>query len=96
MAAANLTAGATVVVDCVNPIAWTRQSWREAAERAGAALLQVEVICSDGREHRRRVESRSTGVPGLRLPTWDEVLARPYEPWPTADIVIDSSKLSPG
>ncbi len=95
LAEANLELGLTVVADSVNPIGSTREGWRAVARSAGTPALEVEVVCSDVVEHRRRVESRSAGISGLRLPDWDQVLGRSYEPWPTADIVVDTSKLSP-
>ena len=71
----NLRLGRDVVADSVNPIAVTRRAWREVAERAGTSCTEVEIVCSDMREHRRRIESRGGS------PTWDEVVRRMYEPW---------------
>lgn len=88
----NLRLGRTVVADCVNPLATTRAAWAAVAERAAVALVEVEVICSDPREHRRRVEARRTDIPGLTLPTWDEVMAGQYEPWTDAHVVIDTAR----
>lgn len=50
-------------------------------------LVEVEVVCSDEREHRRRVESRITDIPGLVLPNWQQVLDRHYETWKTAHVI---------
>lgn len=80
----NLADGRDVVVDAVNPLPVTREGFREAARSAGARLHEIEVHCSDPAEHRRRVEHRLAEVPGLRLPTWDEVVAREFVPWPEA------------
>src|SRR5438067_8010825 len=66
----NLRIGRTVVADCVNPIALTRDAWRDVARHAGVDLFDVEVMCSDASEHHRRVTTRTTDVTGLRLPTW--------------------------
>ena len=60
------------------------------AHRAGRPCIQIEIVCSNLTEHRRRVESRTADIPGLRLPTWQEVCDREYEPW-DADIVIDTA-----
>jgi len=92
----NLRLGLSVVADAVNPIAWTRQSWRQVATDAGVRCCEIEVVCSDEAEHRRRVESRASTVPGLRLPSWQEVLDRDYEPWPEAAIVVDTAGETPG
>ena len=87
LAADNLRGGKTVIVDAVNPLETTRDYWRETAARLTLELVEIEVVCSDRREHRRRVESRSAEIPGLVLPTWQQVLARCYEPWTTAQVV---------
>lgn len=91
----NLKLGRTVVADCVNPIATTRDAWRDVAQRAGARLLEIEVRCSDAAEHRRRVESRTIDIPGLVPPTWDEVLSREYQAWDRAHLEVDSAAETP-
>ena len=92
VAADNLRLGRTVVADGVNPLASTRAAWRAVGERAAVAVVEVEVICSDVAEHRRRVASRSAEIQGLKLPTWDEVQRRAYEPWTGAHLVIDTAQ----
>jgi len=57
-----LRLGLDVIVECVNPLALTRDAWQGTAEAASAVLVEVEVVCSDEAEHRRRVESRVTDV----------------------------------
>ena len=88
----NLRIGHTVVVDSVNPVAISRDYWRETAAHMKVELLELEVICSDQREHRRRVESRITDIPGLLLPTWQQVLDRHYEPWKTAQVIDTAAR----
>lgn len=83
----NLLIGHTVIVDSVNPIGITRDYWRETATRMKVKLVEVELVCSDKREHRRRAESRSSDIPGLVLPTWQQVLDRQYEAWDTAHVI---------
>lgn len=90
-AADNLRLGLCVVADSVNPLRLTREAWRRVARECGAAHLEVEVICSDEKEHRRRVENRRSDIPGFRLPTWREVLERAYEPWDTERLVLDTA-----
>lgn len=87
LAADNLRGGKTVIVDAVNPLEITRDYWRETAARLTLGLVEIEVVCSDQREHRRRVEARIADIPGLVLPTWRQVLDRYYEPWTTAHVV---------
>lgn len=94
IAATNLRLGHVVVADCVNPLAITRDAWREVARAAGARLAEVEVVCSDAREHRRRVETRTIDVAGLVPPTWDEVMRHHREPWARAPIIVDTARRS--
>ena len=86
----NLRLGRSVIVDAVNPIAYTRRLWPDVATAASTRLIEVELVCSDAAEHRCRVESRTADIDGLRLPTWQEVLDREYERWATAT-VLDTS-----
>lgn len=87
----NLRLGMNVVADSVNPWRLTREAWRDVARRVGAEFHDIEVVCSDEEEHRRRVESRESDVPGLRLPSWQDVVDRRYEPWQAERIVIDTA-----
>ncbi len=80
----------TVIADSVNPIEVTRAAWRGVAERAGRRYVDVEVVCSDRAEHRRRVETRTADIAGHELPTWQEVCEREYEAW-EALIVVDTA-----
>jgi len=86
-----LSKGVSVVADSCNPIELTRLEWERVALNAGARYLNIEVICSDTQEHRRRVETRAPTVPGLRLPTWQEVECREYHDWTVGRIVLDTS-----
>ena len=90
VAADNLRLGASVVADSCNPIELTRREWERVAVSAGARWVNVEVVCSDLREHRRRVETRHGTVPGLRLPTWQEVVEREYHAWTVDRVVVDT------
>jgi hypothetical protein len=78
----------------LNPLTVTRKAWREVAESANADIVEVEIVCSDKSEHRRRVESRKADIAGHVLPTWDEVQRREYEPWQGKFFVIDSTVMS--
>lgn len=94
VAHSNLLLGRPVIADCVNPLAITRQAWRLVAQRAGCALLEVELVCSDAREHRRRVETRTADIQGFALPSWESVVHHHYEPWTTDRLVVDTAALS--
>jgi predicted kinase len=87
----NLNLGLTVIADSVNPIAITRETWAEVARAASVRMINVEVICSGEAEHRRRVETRSSDIADLVLPTWEKVKNREYHPWTQPRIVIDTA-----
>jgi predicted kinase len=90
----NLRLGSVVVADCVNPWPLTRDEWRAAGERAGVPVLDVEIVCSDAQEHRRRVETRAADIAGHRLPTWPEVVERDYRAWDRPRLVVDTARLN--
>jgi predicted kinase len=88
----NLRVGRPVVADCVNPWPLTRRAWQSVAERARVASLDIEIVCSDVAEHRRRVESREPDIAGESLPTWQEVVERDYRDWDTDRLVVDTAR----
>jgi len=87
----NLRAGRTVIADCVNPWPLTRAAWHSVAERADVVALDVEIVCSDAVEHRRRVESREPDIAGHALPTWQDVVEHDYHEWDRDRLVVDTS-----
>lgn len=91
IAADNLRLGLSVVADSCNPVELTRSEWESVARNAGTGHLNIEVVCSDAEEHRRRVESRITDVAGLKLPAWNDVQNREYHEWESDRIVIDTA-----
>lgn len=91
MARDNIRAGRTVVADAVNPVQESRDAWLAVANECGAKLVEIEVVCSDPTEHRRRVESRDADISGFVLPTWEAVTAREYHPWNRDRVVVDTA-----
>ena len=91
----NLRLGLSVVADSVNPWPLTRAAWRQAAQEARAAYAEIEVICSDPVEHRRRVETRAADIEGFALPTWEAVVQRDYRPWEGAHLIVDTAGQTP-
>jgi predicted kinase len=87
----NLRLGRTVISDSVNPVQESRDAWKEVANLTNSILIEVEVVCSDAESHRQRVETRKVDIPELKLPTWEEVLAREYQPWNRDHIVVDTA-----
>jgi predicted kinase len=87
----NLLVGTSVVADSCNPIELTRREWEQVARDAGARYVNIEVVCSDAREHRTRSEQRAAEVPGLSQPTWHEIEHREYDAWTVDRIVVDTA-----
>jgi predicted kinase len=85
-----LRAGGTVVADAVNGVEVARQGWVDVARECSVALAFVEVTCSDVGEHRRRVETRTSEMPGHGVPTWDQVQSRQWQPFTQDRLVIDN------
>ncbi|WP_410598146.1 AAA family ATPase [Amycolatopsis sp. lyj-90] len=92
LAADQLRHGVSVIADCVNPLGITREAWRTVAARHGARALEVEVVCSNPEEHRRRAETRTVDVAGLEPPDWQSILGHEYEPWNRDRVVIDTAR----
>ena len=91
IASDNLRVGSNVVADSCNPLALTRREWEQVAREASARYINIEVICSDIQEHRRRVDTRVPDIPKMKLPSWDEVAHRAYEPWTVERVVVDTA-----
>jgi predicted kinase len=87
----NLRIGRVVVADSVNSLQVTRDAWVSVAEQASTKVAEVEFICSDAVEHRRRVETRRSDIEELKLPAWQDVIEREYENWDRPHIVIDTA-----
>jgi predicted kinase len=94
LAEENLRIGGTVVADSVNPLNITRDAWLLVAADASKDAIEIEVICSDPSEHRRRLETRNADIDGLSWPTWQAVLERTYEDWTRPHLVLDTAKRS--
>ncbi|HEX4135777.1 MAG TPA: hypothetical protein VHY84_14270 [Bryobacteraceae bacterium] len=88
----NLRLENIVVADSVNSIPVTRNAWRDVATRSNAEIVEIEVVCSDKPEHRRRVVGRRADIPGHSVPTWEEVLNREYAPWERRSFGIDTAR----
>jgi predicted kinase len=94
LAEENLLMGRTVVADSVNPLKITRDAWLLVAAEASKEAIEIEIICSNPFEHRRRVETRTADIDGLACPTWPSVLERTYEEWTRPHLVLDTAKNS--
>jgi predicted kinase len=87
----NLRIGRVVVADSVNSLQVTRDAWLLLAEQTSTKVAEIEFICSDAVEHRRRVETRRSDIEELKLPAWQDVIEREYENWDRPHIVIDTA-----
>lgn len=94
LARENLKLGSTVITDSVNPIQLTRNAYHDIALSVGVPCLDVEVVCSNPKLHRERVEHRTVDIEGLALPDWQAVINRDYQPWDSERLVLDSATLS--
>lgn len=88
----NLLLGHDVIGDCVNDSQGARDRWQDVGLRAGAEVRWLEIVCSDPEEHRRRVETRTSDIPGLVLPDWQAVTAHEYHPWDRDHLTIDTAR----
>ncbi len=95
IARSNLTLGNLVVADSVNPVPESRQGWRDVAQHTNSSFLDVEVVCSDKDEHKRRVETRSMEIVGHQHPSWARVESMDYAPWTTDRLIIDTATSDP-
>lgn len=76
------------------PIRLTRSEWEDVATSSAATFENIEVICSDEAIHRNRVEQRDCTVPGLKLPSWADIMNREYHEWDERHHVIDTAHRS--
>jgi predicted kinase len=90
IAADNLRLGQSVIADCVNPVRESRAAWHAVATETGVPIVEIELVCSDPAQHRKRIETRTADIPGHVLPDWEDVQTLAYEPWPGA-VRIDTA-----
>jgi predicted kinase len=91
IAADNLKLGNSVVADSCNPIKLTRREWQEVALSNNSSYTNIEVICSDVEEHKKRINDRKSDILGMALPSWKEVEKREYDSWGEGRILIDTA-----
>ncbi len=87
----NLRLGNSVVGDSVNPVGASRNGWNEVAKSSGSQFINIQVVCTNQEEHKKRLENRTTTIAGLTEPTWKEVQEREYHPWDQDIILIETS-----
>jgi predicted kinase len=90
----HLQRGLMVIADAVNPVVEARDGWRHLAADVGAEHVVVETVCPDTAEHRRRVETRGSDLPGWTNPSWDQVRQSmtEYQPRTGDHHVLDTTR----
>jgi hypothetical protein len=79
------------VADSCNPIKLTRREWQSIAISNNSPYTDIEIICSDKGEHKKRIEERECDISGSFQPSWKQVIEREYDPWAEDIIRIDTS-----
>ena len=95
LAETNLLLGHSIVADCVNPARASRAGWCKVAAQASAKLINIHLVCSDAKRHRRRVEERVADIPGHVLPTWEAVIQHEFEARDDDYLHLDTSTMTP-
>jgi hypothetical protein len=80
-----------VIADPVPALQLTRDAWIKMANDAGGRAIEIEIKCSDIHEYRRRVETRTANIHGLRLRRGEDLVSREHHPWNCEHIVMDTS-----
>jgi hypothetical protein len=88
----HLRLGQDVVIDAVNGVDEARAMWRDLAAETGARRRVVEIVCSDRREHRKRIRDRGAPTPPLPAVRWEEVVRREYRPWSEPLLRLDGTR----
>ncbi len=86
--------GLHVVADSCNAIELTRCAWENIATLTAAEFVNIEVTCSDTKEHRRRIESRTSDIDSLESPNWQAVMDREYHNWSSDRVLVDTANRS--
>jgi predicted kinase len=94
IAGGHLRRGLTVIADAVNPVTEARDGWRHLAGASDARHVVIETACPDTEEHRRRVLSRVSDLPGWTYPDWEQVeqSAGDYQPRTDVRLVVDTTR----
>ena len=91
IASDNLNLAHNVVADSCNPIILTRREWEDVAEKNNSIFVNIQILCSDKEEHKKRVETRDVEIFGLKSPTWEDIENREYHSWDRERIIIDTA-----
>lgn len=87
----NLKLNINVIADSCNPVNLTRDEWEDVARSSNSDFVNIEVICSDKDEHKKRAELRKPEITNLKLPGWEDIENREYHIWRKDRIIIDTA-----
>ena len=80
----NLKIGNNVISDQCNPWKLTRDHYNNVAIKNNCKHINIEIICTDKEEHKKRIEDRG-------YPKWEEINKWGYDQWDEEHIVIDTA-----
>jgi predicted kinase len=87
----NLKLGLNIIADSCNPVDITRKEWERIAQSTNSDFINIEIICSDEKEHKKRSELRVSEIENLKSPNWDKIISLEYHKWEKERIVIDTA-----
>ena len=87
----NLLLGLSAISDSCNTEEFVRREWEAVATNVGSKFVNIEIVCSDRKEHEFRAITRQSTVANLKPPSWDKINSRVYEPWGSAVLTIDTA-----
>ena len=91
----NLASKQSIISDSVNPYMTIRDRWLTIVQETKARIIEVEIICSDVKIHKMRVENRLPDIEGHLLPKWEEVIEFNYSKWTREHLIIDTALNEP-
>lgn len=89
----NLSHGRSVLVECINPTEASLSSWRTVAAQTDQPIMEIEVLCSDEADYRRRVQARLDA--NAYTPAAFEQMASRRSTWSGPRFPIDTAKRDP-
>lgn len=95
LALRQLVAGQSAILDHPAERIATRERWRSLASRTGADFRAVVCICSNPTTHRKRLETRTRGIPGWHdASDWGNVRQRQagFQGWAGEALTVDTAQ----
>ena len=86
-----LDLGLIVVAGSVNPLTITRDVWRTIGTAAGTRVIEIDTVCTDQNEHKKRVHTHIVNIEGLKPPNWVDIQKPEYDEWHRETTFIDTA-----